>query len=153
MIKKPDTATRPVRGIPFTRFVGDLDRKKVMLVTNAGIAPRFKSFSEPKEGYYIYSKDVQIEELHIPKRHFGTEDIGSDFNCLFPIDRLRELEQEGFIKEPTDEHISVFGFHLVMRHMRKVVAPHIAEIVEASDAGAAVILGGCLMEEVVMLEC
>jgi len=145
MLKKTVTATKPVRGIPFTRFVGDLDRKKIMLVANSGIAPRFKSFSEPKEGYYTYSKEIQIDELHLLKRHIGLEEVESDLNCLFPIAGLRVLAEEGYIKEPTEEHISVYGFHFVARHIRKVVAPQIAEVVEASDAGAAVILGGCLM--------
>lgn len=145
MLKKTETATRPVRGIPFTRFVGDLDRKKIMLVSNAGIAPRFKSFSEPTEGYYIFSKDIQIDELYIPKRHPGLEDVHNDLNCLFPIEPLRKLAKEGMIKEPTEEHLSVYGFHFVARHIKKIVAPHIAEIVEASDTGAAVIIGGCLM--------
>ena len=145
MLKKTETATKPVRGVPFTRFVGDLDRKKIMLIANSGIAPRLKSFSEPKEGYYTYPRETQIDELYLPKRHIGLEDVGSDLNCLFPIHVLQELADEGYIKEPTDEHISVYGFHFVSRHIRKIVAPRIAEVVDASDAGAAVILGGCLM--------
>ncbi len=144
MLRKSATATRPVRGKPFTRFVGDLNRKKIILVTTAGIAPRLQGFSEPEEGFYVYPTTVQIDDLYLPHRHFGIEEVESDLNCLFPIDRLRELAGSGVIQAPTEEHLSVYGFHLIKGHVRKVLAPRLAELVEAADAGAAIILGGCL---------
>lgn len=144
MLKKTDTATKPVRGVPFTRFVGDLNRKKIILVASAGIAPRLQEFKEPEAGYYVYPKDIQIEDLYLPKKHFGVEDVEKDLNALFPINSLRELAKEGVILAPTDEHVSLYGYHFVMGHIRNVVAPHIAEVVEGADAGGAVILGGCI---------
>ncbi|HDL17779.1 MAG TPA: hypothetical protein ENH29_01870 [Bacteroidetes bacterium] len=144
MLKRTDTATKPVKGVPFTRFVGDLNRKKIILVASSGIAPRLQEFREPETGYYVYPKEIQIDDLYLPKKHFGIEDIEHDLNVLFPIDSLRALAEEGLILAPTDEHVSMYGYHFVIGHIRNVVAPYIAEVVEGADAGGAIILSGCM---------
>jgi|GEM_PF-195772 D-proline reductase (dithiol) PrdB len=144
MLRRAPTATKPVRGFPFTRFVGDLDRKRIMLVSTAGIAPRLHQFEEPEKGYYRLDRDVRIEDLHLPNRHFNLEDVDEDLNCLFPIDALRRLVQEGVVGHTTDYHLSIYGFHLVLHQIRRSVAPLIAEEVEAADADGVVVLAGCL---------
>ncbi len=144
MFRKSETATRPTRGIPFARFVGDLDRKRIMLISTAGIAPRLKDFEEPERGFYLFDQDVQLDDLYLPQRHLGLVDVEDDLNCLFPIDRLRELAEDKVILKPTDVHISVYGYHLLIGHIRRVVAPVIAEEVEAVEADGVVVLAGCL---------
>ena len=144
MLRRSETATRPVRGMPFARFVGDLSRKQIMLMTTAGVVPRLKEFQEPEHGYYLLDGDIQVDDLYVPRRHFQVEDVEEDLNCLFPIDRLRELAAEGVIKAPTEKHIAVYGFHLIIGHIRRNVAPLIAEEVEAADADAVIVLSGCV---------
>jgi len=144
ILKRSPTAVEPVRGVPFTRFIGSLDRKKIMLVSTAGIAPRLQEFQEPERGYYLLDADIRLADLYLPRRHFRLEDFDEDLSCLFPVDALLQLSDEGVIGGVPDYHISVYGFHLVIHQIRRHVAPLIAEEVEAADAGGVIVLAGCL---------
>ena len=144
MLRRSETGMRPVHGIPFARFVGDLSRKRIMLLSTSGIVPRLQEFEEPEKGYYLLDGDIQLDELYLPRTHFKVEHVEEDLNCLFPIDRLRELAAEGLVRAPAEKHISVYGFHLVIRHIRRAIAPLIAEEVEAVDADGVVVLSGCV---------
>ncbi len=144
MLRRSETGMQPVRGIPFARFVGDLERKRILLLSTSGIVPRLQEFEEPEKGYYLLDQDIQLDELYLPKRHFQEKNVDEDLNCLFPIDRLRELASEGIIQAPAEKHVSVYGFHLVIRHIRRVVAPLIAEEVEAVEADGVIVLSGCV---------
>jgi transcriptional regulator of aromatic amino acid metabolism len=40
---------------------------------------------------------------------YDNPDVNKDINCMFPIDRLKELAQEGFIKEVAELHFGTMG--------------------------------------------
>ncbi len=141
MLVNSETATRPVRGMPFTRFLGDLNRKKLMLISTSGVAPRLTGFHEPQNRFFMIPDDVRASDLYLSRRHTGLEEMESDLNCVFPIERLREIAASGLIQSTTTKHISVNETHLVTLSVRSSIAPRIAELVEAEDAGGAIVLG------------
>ena len=57
----------------------------------------------------VIPRDVEPSDLHV--RHPGYDIRGTlrDHNCVFPLDRLRELEDEGVIGELADENYSFVG--------------------------------------------
>ncbi|RKY87413.1 hypothetical protein DRQ11_06280 [candidate division KSB1 bacterium] len=129
---------------PFTRFLGDLPLKKIMLISTAGVMQKGQPFEEPKSGFWLIPGNIRAEDLCVPHRYFDHSNIDGDINCIFPIDRLRELISAGRIKGVTDEHVSVYGYHLIQARIKRVVAPQIAEIAEASQSGAVLITAGGL---------
>ncbi len=130
--------------VPFTRFIGDLNLKKIIIISTAGVTP--KNFTHPEnENFILIHSTTPASELEIGHRHFNSGILENDLNPVFPTDRLRELQTEGKIGGPTDQHISVFGFHLLQSRVKREIAPRIAEIADAQEAGAALFVAGCMV--------
>ncbi len=130
--------------VPFTRFLGDLNLKKIIIISTAGITPQNWDRKENEE-FILIPSDTPTSELEISHRHFNTGILENDLNPVFPADRLRELQDEGRIGGPTERHVSVFGFHLLQSRVKREIAPKIAEIADAEEAGAALFVAGCVV--------
>lgn len=61
--------------------------------------------------YRVIQGDLGAEELTMTHSsvHFDRSGFREDVNLVFPIDRLRELEQEGVIGSVADFHYSLMG--------------------------------------------
>lgn len=141
MLKNTETATRPVRGFPFTRFLGDLNRKRLMLISTVAISPRLTHLGDSHQNYQLIPCDTAINDLHVSNRLPGIADMEIDLNCVFPLERLNEIADAGRILSATTNHISITGHNLVMRSVKNAIAPRIAELVEAEDAGGVILTG------------
>lgn len=89
-----------------------LDRARVAMVTTAGLHERGdRPFDGFAGDYRVIPGDVQARDLvmsHI-STNFDRSGFSMDLNVVFPIDRLRELEAEGFIGAVADNHYSFMG--------------------------------------------
>ena len=102
----PDFATRPwVQGPP-------LSQRRVAIVSSAGLVVRGE---EPFRGrdpdYRAIPATTAPEDLlcsHI-SINFDRTGFQEDRNVVFPIDRLRELAEEGVIGSVVDMHYSFMG--------------------------------------------
>lgn len=54
--------------------------------------------------------DVESTQLMITHDHFDHRDADQDVNCVFPIDRLRELANEGIIAGVSNTHLGFMGY-------------------------------------------
>ena len=90
--------------------------------------------SKDDTSYREIAKDVSVDDLRIS--HFGylTEDAKRDPNCVFPIERLRELEAEGIIGELADPAYTAMGGVYSARRVREDLAPRIVERILQSRA-------------------
>jgi len=132
-----------IREIPFTRFIGDLQLKRIALVTTSGVILKGEyQKRRVRRGIHIIPGDCRSEDLTVIRARHNYGDVIGDINCLFPIDRLKELAEEGKIKGGTEEHVSVIGLRFYPNQLKKEIAPQVAEIVEAARAGAALVLAG-----------
>ena len=79
-------------------------------------------------------RTFSVDDLRIS--HFGylTEDAKMDPNCVFPIERLRELEAEGIIGELADPAYTAMGGVYSARRVREDLAPRIVERILQSRA-------------------
>ncbi len=136
-----ETATKPVRGIPFSRFVGDLNRKAVVIISTSPIAPRLIPVNQLQYAYYLIPNDAKANDLHLLHKYPVLEAIQKDINCAFPIERIRELAESGFILSPTPNHICVDSAQIITKNVKGDLALKIAELVEAEEADAAIVLG------------
>ena len=92
-----------------------LSQRRVALVTTAGLHGRHdRPFQiDPADFYRVIPGDVQANDLvmsHLAAS-FDRSGYQRDWNVVFPMDRLRELVEEGIIGSLADFHYSVSSAH------------------------------------------
>lgn len=102
----PEFDTQPfVEGPP-------LSERRVAIISTAGIHTRGdRPFFLGSNDYRIIKGDTQAEEMvmtHV-SANFDRTGFQQDWNIAFPLDRLRELAEEGFIGSVADYHYSFMG--------------------------------------------
>ncbi len=86
--------------------------------------------------------DTPAEALAVDHVHYDTTDANTDPNCVFPIDRLRELAEMGVIGTVAPMHFGFMGFIPDGRLLRDTTAPVIAERLLARGTDAVVLTPG-----------
>ena len=98
--------------IPWTPYTGKPSEQTFALITSAGFylkdsQPAFDTVSiHGDPSIREIPKTVQQEEIGIAHAHYDHSLAEQDFNIIFPIHRLIELENEGIIGRVTDTHYS-----------------------------------------------
>lgn len=105
-LKGPTFDTQPwVEGPP-------LSQRRIALISTAGLHRRDdRLFALMSDDYRIIPGDVAANDLvmsHI-STNFDRTGFQQDLNVAFPIDRLRELADEGTIGSMADFHYSFMG--------------------------------------------
>jgi D-proline reductase (dithiol) PrdB len=89
------------RGEPWTALRKPLAESTVVLVCSAGLSRKDQKPYDPKGKDDLSIReipaDTRPEDLVINYSYFDHRDADGDINCVFPLERLRELEKEGFI--------------------------------------------------------
>lgn len=103
----PIFETRPwAKGLP-------LNRRRVAIISTAGLHRREdRPFTpEPGDYYRIIPDDIKSGDLITSHVSLGFDRSGfqQDWNIVFPLDRLRELAQEGIIGSVAGFHYSFMG--------------------------------------------
>ena len=86
--------------------------------------------------------DTQASDLAVDHTHYDTTDANADPNCVFPIDRLRELAADGTIAGVSNVNVGFMGTSPRLREVYEETAPAIADRVERSKADAIVLTAG-----------
>jgi D-proline reductase (dithiol) PrdB len=134
--------------VPFTPFEGELARSTVAIVTAAGVHLREQEpFNISDElgdlGYRVVPEDVDSSQLMVTHHHYDHADADKDINVVFPIDALRELQEEGFIRAIAKKHVGYMGYTMQLKAMYEGTAREIAnEIDKGSRADLVVLTGG-----------
>lgn len=123
-----------------------LTEAKIAVVTSAAFyAPGQEPFDPlVRGGDYSYreiTEDMPLESLRIGHKSdaFDHSGIEKDKNLALPLDRLRELKQEGLIGELAKRHYSFMGSITAPGRLMQVSAPEIARKL-AQDRMDAVLL-------------
>lgn len=122
---------------PWTPLKKPISECKVALMSSGGIMYRDQPrFHREDASYRRIPKNARRDELNI--WHFGyiTTDAKADPNCVFPLERLREFEQEGVIGELSDPAFSFMGGVYSARKVRDELAPQIADELKRAHADA-----------------
>jgi D-proline reductase (dithiol) PrdB len=134
--------------VPFTPFDGDLSKATVAIVTAAGVHLKDQDpFNIADElgdlTFRVIPEDVDSSRLMVTHHHYDHADADKDINVVFPIDALRDLKQEGFIREIARKHVGYMGYTMQLKAMYEGTAPEIAnEIDKGSRADLVVLTGG-----------
>jgi D-proline reductase (dithiol) PrdB len=121
-----------------------LNQSTFALVSTTGVHLRSQ---EPYPGdgdnsWRIIPGDVQVEDLMVTHSHYDHRDADEDINCVFPIDRLRELADEGVIGGVSNIHLGFMGYSQNLRDLYERAAPEIAKIMLHSKADAVLLTAG-----------
>jgi len=136
-------------GIPWTPLSKPLNECRVAIITTAGVHLKtdepFDMFDEEGDATYreIPSSSTQ-KDLMITHDYYEHIDADIDVNIIFPIDRLRELEEEGVVASVAINHYGFMG-HIVGSYVSKLIhetAKEVAGKLEADGVDIVVIVPG-----------
>ncbi len=139
------------KAIPYTPNDKHLHEMNIGIVSTAGAHLKDQEpFSEdPTTGdltYRIIPGDVDSADFHVthaaPKEEYDTNEPMKDINTIFPIDRLRELAEEGYIGGLADQHYSMMGFAMKLKRLQEETIPEVVKKVVRSKADGVILTAG-----------
>lgn len=134
--------------VPFTPFDRELQKSTVAIVTAGGVHLKNQEpFNIADDlgdlGYRVIPVDVASSELMVTHHHYDHADADADINVVFPIDVLRDLQEESFIGKIAKKHVGYMGYTMQLKSMYEGTAPEIAnEIDKGSGADVVILTGG-----------
>ncbi len=121
MIKNWINMEQP-RPIPWTPLPRPLSECSVALISSAGIALKTdRPFDQEGErqhpwwgdpSYRILPRDASEDDVRLYHLHIDPACAEQDLNCLFPLQRLQDMEREGRIGRSARRHYSIMGYLL-----------------------------------------
>jgi len=115
----PDGVAELLRSLPLPDFdsapfvIGKpLSKRRVAVLNTAGLLRRGDPVFEPyATDYRVIPADIDVADLLLSHLsvNFDRSGFQQDVNVVFPIERLRELAQEGEIGSLADFHYSLPG--------------------------------------------
>jgi len=130
---------------PWTLFEKTLDQARIALLSSAGIsrddqAP-FDPWAVNDLSFRRIPVDTPFERLKLHHNFFDHRDALKDLNCVFPVRRLKELEQAGFIGSLASTAITLGMGRMYKRSAlpKKTVRP-IMEVLKAQETDAVLLI-------------
>lgn len=122
---------------PWTPLAKPLKECRLVLVSSGGFYLKEQPpFEENDSSYRLISKHADLRDLRIYHHGYRDDDADRDPNCVFPLERLRELEAVGVIGELADSALSFVTLYSARREVQerapKIVAELAAMAVEAA---------------------
>ena len=143
--------TPPVRveGIPWTPVKKPVNDCRVALVTTAGVHLKTQKpfdMTDPlgDPSYRELPADTPEELYTITHDYYDHTDADRDLNIVFPIDRLKEMAEEGLIGSLAKTNYGFMG-HIDGRHIETLVqktAPEVAGKLKAQSIDAVLLTPG-----------
>ena len=129
--------------VPFTPFAGRLEDASICIVSTAGIRTRDdKPFdTEGDTTWRVIPGEAEAKDLRYDDSHYDHGCVDRDMNCIFPIDRVRELALEGRVGGLTDRHFSL-GYSQALRELRATTIPALVREIDRERPGAVLLTGG-----------
>ena len=116
-----------------------LQKARVALLCSSGLSRKDQTPYDPLARsdltYREIPKNTRVEDLMVNYSYYDHSDADKDINCVFPIDRFRELEQEGFIGEFADP---AYGLGMGRMYKRTGLQTQLAAEIARKLKGAAV---------------
>ena len=128
----------------FTPVTKPLNEMTVALATAAGVHVQTdKRFN--LAGDFTWRKipdDTPSSELMVTHGGYDNSDVNKDINCMFPIDRLHELRDSGFIKATAPTHAGFMGGGGNIEKFTNETGPEVAQMLKDEGVDAAILTAG-----------
>ncbi|MBI4456990.1 MAG: hypothetical protein HY644_13995 [Acidobacteria bacterium] len=152
--------------IPWTEFKIALAECKLALITGAGVfvkgqkpfsvaagvvpehllEQKFKGLGD--WSYRVIPRDVAVQDLRVAHSYLDSLRVERDINCVFPIERVRELVEENYIAESASCHFSLMGHIPEYKRLYERAIPEIILRLKQDRVTAVLITpGDCLSHQ------
>jgi D-proline reductase (dithiol) PrdB len=84
-------------------------------------------------------KSVDVKTLAISHNSYNHNDAEKDINCIFPIERLCELEKQGYIGELAPTAYSIMGRIFRRTTLQQELAPQILQKLRDAQVDALIL--------------
>ncbi|MBI4497031.1 MAG: hypothetical protein HY689_03910 [Chloroflexi bacterium] len=128
---------------PWTPFTRPLAAATVALITTGGV---YLDGQEPFNvdgdvSYRPLPTDMPRDRYRVAHTHYDTSGVKEDVNCVYPIERMRELEAEGIIGRLAAEGYGFMGYipGPLLDRLVNETAPEVARRLRAAGVDAALI--------------
>ena len=119
---------------PWTSFTGDPAKSRLALITTGGVHLKSQSPFDMRDrqgdpSFREIPAGAKPADLSITHNYYDQRDAFRDINIVFPLERVRLLEQFGEIGKVNHRHFSFMG-HISNRHLDTLInetAPGVAE--------------------------
>ncbi len=96
--------------VPWTAVSKPLSESKFALVTTGGVYVEGQTpFERQDTTFRVIDRDTPTDQFHIWHPGYDHGPAEEDINCIFPVDRFRELEAEGILGSLSDHYYSWMG--------------------------------------------
>lgn len=86
--------------------------------------------------------DAKVSDMMVSHGGYDNADVNKDINCMFPMDRLRELAATGFIKAVAPMHFGFMGGGGDQTKFTEETGPEIAKKLKDEGVDAVVLTAG-----------
>jgi D-proline reductase (dithiol) PrdB len=130
---------------PWTPFEKSLDEACLALISSGGISHRDQEAFDPWAvndlSFRQISTDTPYRSLELRHNYFDHRDALRDLNCVFPVQRLTELEESGFLGRLAPAAITLGMGRLYKRTaLQKQTVPEIVEVLKKQDVDAVLLV-------------
>jgi D-proline reductase (dithiol) PrdB len=137
MITKPDS-------VPLASMAKPVSESRLVFVSTAGVQPKGTLPFDVVHPVGDYSfrrvpSDSAPSELEIHQLKYPTDGAHRDLNVIYPIERLRELRDEGVVGGLTRNFISFIGYNMDPGRLERTLAEEIADAVAEEHAEIALL--------------
>jgi D-proline reductase (dithiol) PrdB len=149
MIKKWISMETP-RPIPWTPLSRPLSECTVALLSSAGIALKtdlpFDQEGERQNpwwgdpSYRVLPKSATSEDVRLYHMHIDPSYAEQDLDCLFPLQRLQEMEANRRIGRTSPRHYSIMGYILNPERLLSETVPALIRDLKADLADVVVLV-------------
>jgi D-proline reductase (dithiol) PrdB len=130
---------------PWTPFEKSLDRACLALISSGGI---FRHDQEPFDPWAVNGlsfrqipTDTPYQDLELHHNYFDHRDALRDLNCIFPVQRLEQLADQGFIGRLAPAAITLGMGRLYKRTaLQKQTVPRLVEVLRGQDTDAVLLV-------------
>jgi len=121
--------------VPWTPLAKPLPECRVALLSTGGVYRRDQEPFHFKDDTSLRPIPATTSTSDLAVAHFGypTADARKDPNCVFPLDRLRELAADGVIGEVAPTAITCMGGVYSQRRVKEQLIPEIEGILREQD--------------------
>jgi D-proline reductase (dithiol) PrdB len=139
------------KAIPYTPSTKPLHEMTIMIVSTSGVHLKDQEafHTDPSVGdttFRIIPGDVDSKNLTVthaaPKEHYNTDAPKEDINCVFPIDLLREMVEDGDLGGVAEKHMTMMGYSMRLNIINKETIPALVKEVVRSKADAVLLTAG-----------
>lgn len=130
--------------IVWTPVEKELKEMKVALITAAGVHLKTdKRFNLSGDtSFREIPGDAESAKLMVSHGGYDNSDVNKDINCMFPIDRMKELASEAYIREFSNVNFGFMGGGGDVSALKGKTGPEIAKKLKEEKVDAVVLTAG-----------